>query len=251
MRKCVIIIIVACLIQILICSCDNGEDSVNSTILGKGNLGGHINPRTEYNDDSDTNDYSGCNISLEGTTYFTVTDSVGNWIINELDEGEYNVIYNKIGYSHFKDYDVIIKKDYTKTLSQNLYKLPTARIFDLNVQLGNGEIEISAKLYSKYRQLYHCRFFISNDPNILNTLTNYTIEENVGITLFHAPDTVNVEKSISLSTIYNNGIPPGTRIYIIANVDYSSLRYKDKVTGKYVYSVMSEVPSNKVSIVIP
>ena len=221
------------------------NSGVINPIIDKGSVGGYIRLYTEY---GDTNDYTGITVSIDGTSHITTTDSVGNWMINGVETGNKNLTFNKSGFSPFKETGVSISKNHTTYLSYiSLYKKPQFYVSNLNAQLLAGKIRLTGYISSSPRNYWWAHFFVSSDSNVMNTLSNFMYHNYTAYPTY----VYNFTRDISISEIYNAGITSGTKIYIIAYSDYAEQKYYDNTLKKDIYTSLSDVSSNKVSLVLP
>jgi hypothetical protein len=233
-------------------SCSETENPANPVNQEKGFIGGHFHPRTEYTDlnSTDTVDYYGCSVTLDGTNISAVTDSAGNWLAGDIAPGVYTVSYSKNGYSYFKKTGVEVIQSDTAVLPQYLYKYTTARVSNLHVNPAGGQLLITCDISNSLRRDYFIRYSFSLDSNNLDIPSNYMhteFEQKFDV----VPPGEYSEYYTDLADLYSHGMPSGSRIYIIANICYQNQYYRDAVTGKYIYNALSPVPSNKVNIILP
>jgi hypothetical protein len=233
-------------------SCSESDNPANPVNPEKGFIGGHFHPRTEYTDmnSTDTVDYYGCSVTLDGTNISAVTDSAGNWLIGNIAPGVYTISYSKDGYSYFKKTGAEVIQSDTAIFPQYLYKYTTARVNNLHVNSAGGQLLITGNIMNSLRRDYLIRYFFSLDSNILNIPANYMyteFEQKFDV----IPPGEYSEYYTELIDLYSHGMPSGSRIYIIANICYQNQYYRDAATGKYIFNALSPVPSNKVSTVLP
>ncbi|MCU0373603.1 MAG: carboxypeptidase-like regulatory domain-containing protein, partial [Ignavibacteria bacterium] len=211
------ILILLLLLLSLAESCSETDNPANNVNPDKGFLGGHFHPRTEYTDmnSTDTVDYYGCSVILDGTNFTAVTDSAGRWLIGNITPGLYTISYSKDGYSYFKNTGAEVTHSDTAILPQYLYKHTTARVNNLNVNFSGAQMKITCDISNSLRRDYLVRYFFSLDSNILNSPVNYMYTEYEQKFNVMPPGEYS-EYYAELIDLYSHGMPSGSRVYIIA-----------------------------------
>lgn len=196
-------------------------------------------------------DKSGVEIIVEGTNpqQKALTNVDGQFIIDDLKSGIYNIIFNKEGYCQHK---IVSHQFVGGNKPATLYETTLYGI--LNLQIDNPKIidldnpysvefRVSAKVTNQNGNTSHyCRYYLSNDPDI--SYKNY-VSSDVAITY-------NEELFFSLQ-IDTLKFPIGSELYLIMYPASESYQYyTDLNTGKKIYtSININKPSQVANITIP
>lgn len=240
------------LLLLLLTSCNKTDSPVTPAIPGYGTLISKIHPRTEHTDmnSTDTVDYAGFNITVEGTSYSTTTDTSGKWIFAGLPEGKYVISFSKPGYSAYKLVYATVTKDDTTDYPVYMYKLTSARLSNVSYSLSASQVTFNYKLNVNQLRQYYIRFFFSPDSTVGTPLSNYAFTEYE--LLLDVYDTVSVRNHyVDIVTLKSNGFTSGQRVYCYGNVGYINQYYNDTITGHRIYNSLSAFPSAKLSFILP
>jgi hypothetical protein len=96
------VIAVTALIVISLTACGGGGGAGGGGNDGGGGNGGGENSVEGHAFLSDSTDHSGITVSLEGTSYSTITDTTGYYYISNFPDGTYYIVASKSGYSDAK-----------------------------------------------------------------------------------------------------------------------------------------------------
>jgi hypothetical protein len=197
------------------------------------------------------NDNSGATIVIDGTNYWTVSDSIGKWSIKDVPAGIYDIIISKPGYSTYK-----IKHPFVGGGDDFLYKfriskLPTYHISDIFVGLtsNNQNVTINANLSSQSNE--SVMIFFNHASTVSSDPTDY-----IGFT--SANSTVNgsinsISYILNPTQWRNMGVSSGEKIYyrIYPNTKNGYNSYVDPETGKEIFLSLGSEPSNIDSLIVP
>lgn len=198
-------------------------------------------------------DNSGVEIIVKGSNpqLKTLTDESGQFIIDNLKSGIYNIIYNKKGYCPHKivSYQFVGGHKFStiypiSLFSQSKFQIDSLEITDLEWQYS-VEFLVTAKVSNQIENTpYLCRYYLSNEPdvsykNYKTTGTSYSFYGNEVISFNLQVDTLKY--------------PIGSELYLIMYPTADSFQsYTDINTGKKIYtSVNIDKPSDVANITIP
>ena len=242
MKKLRNFISISIILFIVICSCKKTESSSTSLT---GTLKGTITLQDDFG--TDITDKSGTTISVidSVTLLSAVTDIDGNYQIDNLPTGRYDISFSKTGYGDkFVHNYVFVGGLYPQIRSTNLTKISTTLVTDLAVTVSSGtsmtiNCTISPEIPAgKYRDII---FFLGNNSSV--TSTNYLeiIRWGTNTNTFSRDFTIN-------KTIF----PSGTTLYAIA---YGEAKYGyvaiDIESGLLIHSTINPTGSNVASITVP
>jgi hypothetical protein len=237
-------------IPLVFSGCNKNEDSSPSSTssTGYGDLTGTIKVYSEEGRLYGNNDIQ---VLVDETNQSIIADTTGNWSILKVEEGIKNITFKKQGFSTYKLVDKYINKDHTTNFSTEFYKTPSFYVTNLKAQLITGSVKITGHI-TDITHVYggvivNC--FVSDNSDVSKFPNKYKYREWIVTSTGHG--NFNFTENISLSSLYNAGIPASSTIYLVAYTDYANQSYKDKVTGKTFYSSLSDSASNIVSITLP
>ncbi len=219
--------------------------------LLSGQLVGHVSLR----DNSRINllDNSDVEVIVEGTDpQITVTtDENGQYIIDDLETGTYNLIFNKEGYSPYTilGYQFLGGNVTSGVNPVTLYGLSRIQINDLTLSdyysYFSVQLLMSANVYDPDENDYSfCRYYLSNEPDV--SYKNYISTDFTSC--YNGDEGIN--RSFAVDTLQ---YPVGSELYLIAYPATESYQYYTDInTGKKIYtSINVNKPSEIVSITIP
>lgn len=205
------------------------------------------------NDRAQVSDNSGVEIIIEGSNpqIKASTDEKGQFKIDNLKSGIYNIVFNKEGYCQHK----IISFQFvggnkpatiyqTSLYSQSNLQIDSLELTDLKSQY-TVVFRITAKVSNQNENTYsYCRYYMSNEPDIsykkyISTDIAYSFSGNEDLSFCLQIDTLKY--------------PIGSELYLImypASEWYQY--YTDLNTGNEIYtSINISKPSEVVNITIP
>jgi hypothetical protein len=236
---------------ISVTSCSNTENPVIPPITETGSIKGKVHSRTEFSDlhNADTIDYANFNVEIGGTTFRTMTDSLGNFFFGGVRTGPYYVYYYKTGYSTYWQMNATVVKDDTTDYPIYMYKPTSAQMSNFSFDLSQAQLKLNYRINTNLSRSYFVRFYISLDSNLGTWGSNYAYSESD--LLVNLPSgTTDSSYIFEIVNLYNYGMTPGKRVYFFGNVGYST-QYYDLPNGTRVYTSMSVSPTQKLSAVIP
>lgn len=252
MKNIFVYLISVLLVTSIFISCNNSETPLSPAGINYGFIKGKVHSRTETTDinSTDTMDYYGFAVQINGTTHRTITDSSGNWSFSNIPEGSYSICFKKGGYSDYMQTGVIVNKNDTLDFPIYLYKHTNSRMSNLTYSLTSSSLNLNYILTTAVQRDYYVRFYFSLDSNLGNPISNYKYSE--AELLFNVPITpANRNYSLGLINLYQNGFSSGTKVYFYGNTAYKNQYYLDSISGRRVYNANSEFPTQKASLIIP
>jgi len=235
------------LIGIMITACKKEEN------IQRGKLIGFI---TLYDENGNLlQDKSGVNINAIGSSsYNTTSTNNGQFEIDNLPMGTYNVNFTKQGFAETKRL-VSFTGGTTPTISTQSMSKPTTtsvNLLSLTPDTVNYVVKASYKLHSDAPKGSNefVRFFYGTSDTV--SYTNYDYSVGIGVYKLAVNDTMTHSVSIGGITL-NNSYASGTKIYIVAYGEPITLgtTYTDINTGKTIYPGLNLNASQIKSIIIP
>jgi hypothetical protein len=196
-------------------------------------------------------DNSGVLVTIDGTSpaLHTTTNEKGEYSIENIKTGLYDIVFSKDSFSTFKiiSCQFIGGKLPSYIDPITLYKLPYFSINDLKVDTGTyswqtGFVKVSALLNNSTSGTL--RYYLSYSPDV-----SYTNYQQTGYIYVNAGNNL----SYNFNTTALRNFKKGKNIYIIlypSSVSYSGT-YIDLITGNTIYGVNVSLPSSIVSFVLP
>jgi hypothetical protein len=251
-----ILVIFSLLIVLVISACERniGYEKLTGQLIGNIQL---VDEKTNL-----VSDNSGVEIVVEGSNpeIKVYTDKKGQYIINDLETGIYNIIFNKEGYGQYKiiGFQFVGGNKPASTGQRYLYKLVDFKIENVQISTIDNSINpmflvTAHSSISRDNPYPMIRYYLSDEPNV--SYNNY-ISTTIDYLIFNAGE---CSFSLSIDTLI---FPTGSDIYLVLypateNWQYytateSSQYYTDIESGNKIYtSVNINNPSNIAGITIP
>jgi len=86
-------------------------------------------------------DFSGTIVTLDGSSFRTMTDSLGKWVINGVPEGQYNITATKSGFGTFHWYEQQIVGGKLDVQTAAIATMPYCPIVLLSTQWDHGNLD--------------------------------------------------------------------------------------------------------------
>ena len=239
-------------IFLFIVSCNKSDTPLSPQSEGTGALRIKVHPRTELSDinSTDTLDYSGFLINVLGTPYSVTTDTSGILFLIGLPVDNYDIIFNKSGYSEYRLVKAAVTLGDTADYPVYMYKLTSAGISNTTYSLTTSQLVFNYDLNVNILRQYYIRLFFSKDSTVGSPLENYTFTE-YELLLYVLDPFSNRNHNVDLVTLKANGFTSGQRVYFYANVGYKNQYYVDAITGRRIYNSLSSFPSPRYSFILP
>jgi len=216
-----------------------------------GQLIGYV--RLYENNWTPASDYSGVEITVEGSNpeISVLTDEKGQYIIDDLESGIYNIIFNKEGYGQYIIFGYqFVGGNKPATLGQkDLYQLLDFQI--VNLQISEFEdnlfpvVNVTATAINSSGYTYpFCRCYLGDEQNV--SYKNYVSSST---------DQFFNETGDFSFTLYIDTLkfPTGSELFLVMYPATEAVQYyTDIESGKKIYtSVNYNNPSNVANITIP
>ncbi len=203
-------------------------------------------------ENQDASDNSGVEIIVEGSDpeIITSTDLNGQFKIENLESGTYNIVFKKEGYCEYKiiGYQFVGGNKPATLYQIPLFVLPDLEIDNLEItDLDGGyavDVKITAKVSNDNDGRSFFRYYLSNEPDV--SYENY-ISTGVEYNYFGSEDMVFYLR------IDTAEYPTGSKLYMIMYpASESSQYYTDINTGKKIYTTINRhKPSEIANLTIP
>jgi len=233
------------ILLILLSNCKKDE----ITLRLKGTIKGSVETSDEFG--NRTNDLANILIQLDGSELITfLTDSSGEYEINNIPTGTYNLIVSKEGYGDIQLQGMqIVGGDEPIYFSTSIAKKPSTIIEDLSLEVVNDSVVMKGIVWHNYSvnvstgKIPQIRYFMHQDEN--PSVTNYLITEEIDFTGESGTQ-------LTMRLYLNKRIfPSGSKMYIVT---YGSNRrrsfYYDILSNKLIYPDLGKA-SNIASVTIP
>ncbi len=242
------ILIYTFFISLLFVAC---EKDTNYELL-TGQLIGYVSLYDSEN--NKLSDKSGVEVIVEGSTpqIQTSTDENGQFIIDNLESGIYNLLFNKEGYGEYKEVSYqFVGGSKPVVLKPILYGLSNVQIDNVQITKDewgwqdynalNVDIKMSDPIENRYS---YFRYYIGNEPDI--SYKNYISTDR----FFNDYYREVLSFSIFVDTLK---FPVGSELYLIMYPEASNSNYYiDIDTGNKIYTTINTNNASGVaSITIP
>lgn len=236
-------------------SCKNGEESTTTPEIKNGSISGSVDLKDEFGNQLPLD--SGMMISAINATnlYAVFTDTIGNFLLDDIEPGTYTIIYTKDGFGTYKRFNVVVPSTGAPTTLANtniLGQISTTLISALvaNYDSANAKFNFPcivnpAPSSSQQRGI---RLFFGNS-NLVSS-SNYVYSP----AQFWTAQTTNGEvENIDPSSLTSNGFNSGDSAWVIAyGESMVTNTYADSSSGNPIYpNINSSNPSNTVGFKIP
>ncbi|UOY09164.1 carboxypeptidase-like regulatory domain-containing protein [Muricauda sp. SCSIO 64092] len=229
-------------------SCSNGDDGTTPDPITSSNILGSV---VLYDSGTSLLDNAGMTVTVENATptKSAITDSGGNFIINDVAFGTYNLTYTKTGYGTFKIFDLAHNNPVDTNISESpsLGQVSTTEITDLsvNVSADNVIIEVSTSPASNNSNPVYIRAFYHTDASVSNTVfTSFSevLEARIDPNQF----------TISAAELISLGFQSGTNVYVKVYGDsFFSNDYEDTDVGRRIFPNLNTVSADAVTFTVP
>ena len=243
MKKFLPLLVLPCLI-ILGCGNDDGGDSgsnpTSGAIVGSVNL---------FDDKTNSTDADGMTVTVVGTSLSDITDSQGNFRIENVPFGEVVLEYTKSGYGTFRsasiDHQGNDDGNTFVTSSPSLGQVSTTSITQASATFSGNDLEVTVNTdpAGNSSNAVYVTIFLSSSNAVSNT-------ENEGV--FGPRDIrINpVDITISASELAGFGFTSGQTIFIKVYGDSFFSNSYDGTNGQ-VHPNVSATASTTLSVMIP
>jgi hypothetical protein len=196
--------------------------------------------------------WSGVQISVEGTNIATTSDSAGNFKLTDVPTDSQSFKYSKAGFGTFKRYAAMRANESGFLSGVALFQLPTNTITALNAHFSNDTLLIAGRFSSLASGYSGVIIFVSRSASVSSDPASYVYAKDD----YDAPtDSISFVVGITKGDLIAKSIVAGNTIYVVAycSIDYGFnwREYYDKTVGKVQYNGIGTSPSNVVSVVVP
>jgi Carboxypeptidase regulatory-like domain len=198
-------------------------------------------------------------VSIDGTQFSAITDSIGAWSIPNLGPGTYNFSFSRAGYDTARAVQVGFTGTGSKSLgTTNLCQAPSFNVSNLWhwVSADTNRIRLGIKLdttLSDSNAPYRVFLFFGTDSFVSSNPSHYAAVSTNNVMIFqNGVDSTSI--ILTAQTLVNFGFVEGNAVYIAAyaaNAGSANSAYTDPATGRAVYVNINPVGSNVVKVVVP
>lgn len=233
------------LILVIISSCGS-DDSDGGSTPTSGNIVGSVNL---FDDKTNSLDASGMSVSVQGTSFSDITDSQGNFQIDDVPFGDVILIYTKTGYGTFQsgtiDHDGANSGSTFITSSPSLGQVSTTAITEASASFSGNDLEVSVTTNpgGNSNNPIYVTVFLSTSNSVSNT-------ENEGV---FGPWDIRINPTtltISESELSDFGFSSGQTIFIKV---YGDSFFTNSYTGTngQVHPNVNASASTTLNVLIP
>jgi len=198
-------------------------------------------------------------VSIDSTSFKTITDSNGIWSIPGLGAGTFNFTFTKSGYSTTRLLQYGFAGTGSKSLGTiNLCQPPSFSVSTLwhwnsadtnRIRIG---IKLSDLTISDSNAPYRVFLFYGADSSVSSSPANYkSVSTNV-MSFEKGIDSTSI--ILTAQSLVNYGFIEGDAVYIAAytaNAGSTNSAYTDPETGKTVYVNINPARSNSIKVIVP
>lgn len=238
--------LIVILITLSFFACNKDEEEkkeTTSSISGKVAL---------YDEGQTSADNSDMTVTVEGTSPLITskTDGSGEFTIENVPFGTYNLLFDKTGYGTYKYFDAsLTETGGTLNLSGTfeLGQQSNLIITDFMVHISHGSIDYTGTIHpaGTADNPKYARIFYSADSTVSSSnYTYYSEAYEISANAFEFP--------IVSEKLYDEGFASGTTVYLKIYGDaYWNNSYEDPISGDMVFPNLSPDSPETVSFVIP
>jgi carboxypeptidase family protein len=205
---------------------------------------------------------AGITVSLDNSNYSAQTDSAGHWEINNVAPGNYNVAFSKSGFGMCRIYGITIEGPgtaYLDGISLGIASTISPTVSNVSISTGtDGKPMLAWTAPPPNSQTF---FFVDLDSTVQPGSQHALSEVCRGIdqTPGDSDSTTASDKfGFSVASLYNAGIPSGTKVYLSGSNINNYCSATSACSGSYydpvhnAYLAISPGPrSNVVALTIP
>ncbi|MEE4258248.1 MAG: carboxypeptidase-like regulatory domain-containing protein [Bacteroidales bacterium] len=238
--------LIVILIALSFFACNKDEEEkkeTTSSISGKVTL---------YDEGKTSIDSSDMTVTIEGTSPLLTaqTDADGNFVIENVPFGTYNLLFEKTGYGAYRYFNATLTEtggplNLSETF--NLGQQSDLTITDFIVHISHGSIDYTGTVDPEGTAdaPKYIRIFYSTDSTVSSSnYTYYSEAYEITANTFELP--------ITKEELIDGGFASGTTVYMKVHGDaYWNNSYEDPTSGDMVFPNLSADSPETVSFVIP
>jgi len=238
------LIIILITLSFVACNKDEEEKKeITSSISGKVAL---------YDEGQTSLDNSGMTVMVEGTSpvLSAQTDAGGDFTIEDVPFGTYNLLFDKTGYGTYKYFNASLTEtggplNLAETL--DLGRQSDLTITDFIVHISHGSIDYTGTVdpTGTENDPKYVRIFYSADSTVSSSsYTYYSEAYEITDSTFEFP--------ITKEELIGEGFDSGTTVYMkVYGESYWNNSYEDPASGEIVFPNLSPESPETVSFIIP
>lgn len=238
--------------MLTVAACKDGDDE--ETVPTTGRIYGNMVLVDEFG--ATLSDHSGIRVTTQNN-FYDLSDITGNYQVNNLAAGSYDLMYEKAGYGTLKRFDVEVVPSANGGTTiiedvDSLAPVSTTIISALTAQLDPVDstftftCNVSPLPGTNYPRAF--RLFFGHDANVSVASYEFTPSKKYVTTTATATIT-----GFERADFYNNGFNSGDTIYVIAYGEtIVSSSYLDPVSNLTVFPNLNEsAPANVTQVILP
>jgi hypothetical protein len=248
MKKLLIYLLLAAT-SLVSCNKDDGDNEPADPVTGQ--IAGKIVLADEFGVPFTV--HSGVKVTAK-TYYYDISDGGGNYQVNNLTPGYYDLTFEKNGFGTFKKFNIGVVENATTEVSgiDSIGQQSTTLTSNLSISwnASDSTYSIGCTLNPQPSSTYprSFRLFFGKTPAV--SYQNYLFTPAVAWTAITATGVIT---GFEPAEFYNNGFYPGDIVYAVAYGEAMITNtYTDPVTLKKVFpNINSGFPSNVFSFILP
>ncbi|HUI29020.1 MAG TPA: carboxypeptidase regulatory-like domain-containing protein [Candidatus Acidoferrales bacterium] len=235
-----IVLMIACLVA----GCKRPDNAVGPTTGTTGSLVGNIDLMQQ--DRTFAGNGEGVQVSIQGTSLSTTTDTSGYFKFSDLKAGTYRIIFHKSGFgtAELESYQFVPNDTFSPVVFQILFQIPSYYASALRVVVLDSTVTIHGCLSDSGSYQKLALIFVGMD----STIADYN--HSAFYIFAQIPsDSSQFYGSIATQTFHNFGLQSGSVAYLAARTYVGLATYTDS-TGKEIYTSFNPNVT-RASIVVP
>jgi hypothetical protein len=212
-------------------------------------------------DGSRLGDKSGIRVQVEGTALSAVTAKGGEWIIEGLPAGTYDMTWTKEGFGFTKKRGVRFNGQ-TAGLGPKAFvvEVPAFTVALTADSLESDELVLAGQLRGRIPVSPVIRLFLATSPAVSASPAQYraslAFAPDIPVVIDPDPDdgeaTVPFQIRINVSRLEESGWKDGITGYIVAHADAGFAQsYTDSLSGREVFTTLNPFASNVRRVALP
>jgi hypothetical protein len=235
--------------SLILLSCNN---ATNTNVTKQyGIISGYVKLIDNNQRDNEIKNFDSVNVKIQELSLSTFTDSIGNWKFNDVETGNYTLIFTKNNYGTLKLYSQKVDANKNNNIGKTeILQLPKFFIDSISLKLISGNIisiYCQVKNYIQYSAITYQNFFITSKYTNLSYFDeNY---KDLIWNQFWITSDDHFTREIPVSTLLNSGFKSGDTLYLQGYISFDQ-SYIDPKTNKKVFTCVNHQPSTKIKFII-
>lgn len=191
-------------------------------------------------------------VAVDGAGISTQTDVMGKFVLSSIETGTYTITYSKSGYGSSKTVQYqFVGGGQALITNVFLCQPPSFKVSSLSALPSSNSVTLTATLSEPVNGQRRVFLFFGRSSEVSSNPANYEYSTSFSQTFTNGSYTFGYAWT---TTFRPAGFPSGSTVYIVAygaNEGFYNSGYVDASTGHFIYSNLSAVASNIVSVTVP